>query len=45
MQQVDVPKTFADISELIKDYKHAPNTDIKFGIKQFVIWYKSYYNN
>jgi len=42
MQQGDVPKTFADISALIKDYKYSPSTDIKFGIQSFVNWFKAH---
>ena len=40
MQQGDVPKTFADVDELIKDYKYSPSTDIKSGIISFVDWFK-----
>jgi len=43
MQQGDVPRTFADISELIKIYSFKPTTKIKDGLKQFVNWYKLYY--
>jgi UDP-glucuronate 4-epimerase len=42
MQQGDVPRTFADISELIKIYNFKPTTKIKDGLKQFVNWYKLY---
>lgn len=42
MQPGDVPKTFADVDELIKDYKYSPRTDIKLGIKKFVDWFKIY---
>ena len=42
MQQGDVPKTFADVDELIKDYKYSPSTDIKSGIQSFVKWFKTY---
>jgi len=42
MQQGDVPKTFADVDELIKDYKYSPSTDIKSGIQSFIKWFKSY---
>jgi len=42
MQPGDVPKTFADVDELIKDYKYSPNTDIKSGIKSFIDWFKSH---
>ena len=45
MQQGDVPRTFADVDELIKDYKYAPSTEIKYGIKNFIEWYLEYKNN
>ena len=43
MQQGDVPRTFADIGELLNIYNFKPNTSIKDGLKQFVNWYKLYY--
>ena len=42
MQQGDVPRTFADVDELIKDYKYTPSTDIKSGIQSFVKWFKAH---
>jgi UDP-glucuronate 4-epimerase len=42
MQQGDVPRTFADVAELIKDYKYKPKTPINKGIKEFITWYKNY---
>ena len=42
MQQGDVPKTFANIDQLIRDYKYSPVTDIKSGIESFIKWYKNY---
>jgi len=42
MQQGDVPKTFADISEIIKDFGYRPNTSINKGLKEFIKWYKNY---
>ena len=42
MQQGDVPTTFADIDELIKDYKYSPSTDIKYGIENFMNWFFKY---
>ena len=44
MQQGDIYKTFANVDELIKDYKYSPNTDIKLGIKKFVEWFKIYHS-
>ncbi|MDA9342101.1 NAD-dependent epimerase/dehydratase family protein [Flavobacteriaceae bacterium] len=42
MQQGDVPKTFADVNQLIKDYEYSPSTDIKTGIQSFVKWFKAH---
>jgi UDP-glucuronate 4-epimerase len=42
MQQGDVPKTFAAVDELIKDYEYSPSTDIKSGIQSFVKWFINY---
>lgn len=44
MQPGDVPITYADINSLFKDTGFQPNTPIEVGIKQFVDWYKNYYN-
>jgi UDP-glucuronate 4-epimerase len=42
MQQGDVPKTFADVDELIRDYQYSPSTDINSGIQSFVKWFINY---
>jgi UDP-glucuronate 4-epimerase len=42
MQAGDVPKTFADVDELIKDYEYSPSTDISSGIDSFISWFISY---
>jgi UDP-glucuronate 4-epimerase len=41
MQQGDVPRTFADVDGLIKDFSYSPSTDIKHGIHSFITWFKS----
>ncbi|WP_314280634.1 NAD-dependent epimerase/dehydratase family protein [Capnocytophaga leadbetteri] len=43
MQMGDVQRTWADVSELMKDYNYKPSTSIEEGIKQFITWYKEYY--
>jgi len=43
MQQGDVPITFANVDELIKDYEYSPNTDIKSGIENFMNWFLKYH--
>ena len=40
----DVFKTHADISALTKKIKFKPKTNINLGIKEFIRWYKEYYN-
>lgn len=44
MQPGDVPITYADVDELIKDVDFKPNTSIDKGLEKFVTWYKKYYN-
>lgn len=43
MQPGDVKKTWADVSDLERDYNYRPNTPISLGVEQFVKWYKSFY--
>lgn len=43
MQPGDVYQTFADTSELEKDFGFKPQTSIKDGLTAFAKWYKSFY--
>ncbi len=43
MQAGDVPATFADVDDLMKDVGFKPSTPIEDGIKRFVAWYRNYY--
>ncbi|MEM9539926.1 MAG: NAD-dependent epimerase [Cyanobacteria bacterium P01_E01_bin.42] len=43
MQLGDVPRTYANVDELIQDVSFRPNTPIEEGIQQFVSWYREYY--
>ena len=43
MQPGDVPITYADVEDLVRDVGFKPNTPLKVGIEQFVKWYRSYY--
>ena len=43
LQPGDVPATYADIDDLIKDVGFKPETSIETGIKQFILWYNNYY--
>ncbi len=44
LQPGDVPVTYADVDDLVRDVGFRPNTPIEVGIKRFVSWYSSYYN-
>lgn len=43
MQPGDVPITYADIDDLIRETGFKPVADIDYGISKFVEWYKAYY--
>ena len=43
MQPGDVPVTYADTSELEKDYGFKPNTSLRDGIRKFAEWYAEFY--
>lgn len=43
LQPGDVPDTFADASELVHDVGYQPNTPVEEGVRQFVEWYRGYY--
>jgi UDP-glucuronate 4-epimerase len=43
MQDGDVPATYADVDDLMKDVDFRPNTSIQEGIQEFVNWYSEYY--
>ena len=43
IQPGDVPATFADVENLIKDVDFKPTTPIEEGVKKFVGWYQEYF--
>ena len=43
MQPGDVPATFADIDDLIRDTGFQPQTPIESGVREFIAWYRAYY--
>lgn len=44
LQPGDVPATYADISDLVRDVNYKPDMSIEQGIANFVDWYRGYYN-
>ncbi len=43
MQAGDVPATFADVDDLIRDVGFKPATPIEVGVERFVKWYRDYH--
>lgn len=43
MQPGDMYRTYADVTDLMKDYGFKPSTTIMDGISRFVEWYREYY--
>ena len=43
MQAGDVPATYADVDDLVRDCGFKPNTPIEDGIDRFVRWYREYH--
>lgn len=43
MQPGDVYQTYADVTDLMRDYDFKPETSIEEGLAKFVEWYKDYY--
>lgn len=43
MQPGDVYQTYADVSDLMRDYDFKPDTPIEEGLRKFVEWYREYY--
>ncbi len=43
IQQGDVPATYADLDDLVRDVGFKPSTTIEEGIKRFVGWYREYH--
>jgi UDP-glucuronate 4-epimerase len=43
LQPGDVPATYAEVDDLVRDVGFKPATPIDKGIRRFVEWYRSYY--
>ena len=43
MQPGDVPVTYADTSELEKDFGFKPSTPLREGLRRFAEWYRGFY--
>ncbi len=43
LQMGDVPATYANVDDLVKDMGYKPEMDLETGIQNFVNWYKDFY--
>ena len=43
MQAGDVPITYADVTDLQRDFGFKPSTSLRDGIRKFARWYKEFY--
>ena len=44
LQPGDVPDTFANVDDLVKDFDYKPKKPLAEGVKNFVDWYKEYFD-
>ncbi|MCL5742885.1 MAG: NAD-dependent epimerase [Acidobacteria bacterium] len=44
MQPGDVPATYADVDDLMRDVGFKPATPIEEGVRRFVAWYREFYS-
>ena len=45
LQPGDVPDTYADVDDLVKEFSYKPSMNVRQGIENFVRWYKEYHNS
>jgi UDP-glucuronate 4-epimerase len=43
LQPGDVPDTYADVQDLVRDVGYKPNMSVEQGVANFVAWYREYY--
>lgn len=43
IQPGDVPSTYADISDLVRDFNYKPKVSVEEGVKNFITWYNDFY--
>lgn len=43
LQPGDVPDTYANVDDLVRDFDYKPATTVKAGMEKFVGWFNTYY--
>jgi UDP-glucuronate 4-epimerase len=44
IQPGDVPSTYADVSDLVRDLGYKPATSVQDGVDRFIAWYREFFN-
>ncbi|HIP52890.1 MAG TPA: NAD-dependent epimerase [Chromatiales bacterium] len=44
LQKGDVPDTYADVQDLVRDTGYKPDTSVEEGVANFVKWYREFYS-
>ncbi|NTU58015.1 MAG: NAD-dependent epimerase [Chlorobiaceae bacterium] len=44
IQPGDVPSTYADVSDLVRDLGYKPCTSVQDGVDRFIKWYREFFN-
>jgi len=43
LQPGDVPDTYADVQDLVRDVGYKPDMPVEKGVANFVAWYREFY--
>jgi len=43
LQDGDVPDTYANVDDLVKDLNYKPSMSVDQGVENFVNWYRDFY--
>ena len=43
LQPGDVPDTYADVEDLVKEFGYKPSTSVKEGVQNFANWYREFH--
>jgi UDP-glucuronate 4-epimerase len=43
LQPGDVPDTFADVDDLVKQFGYKPSTSVREGVESFALWFREFY--
>jgi len=44
LQPGDVPDTYADVDDLVREFDYKPNMSVKKGVENFAKWYKEFHH-